>query len=155
VVATITTYGVYVFVHALGAIVWIGGGITINVLMTLASRAKDPAVLGALTKHVSWVGNRVFAPASLLLFLFGSLAVEQGDWSYDAWWVRLGVAGWVAAFVVSFGFLAPESARIGRLAAAEGPSPAVAARVRRLTLVSRLVLVVLVAVVFVMATKPG
>ena len=153
--ATITTYGVYAFVHVLFAIVWIGGGITINVLMTLASHAKDTAVLGALTKHVSWIGNRVFAPASLLLLLFGILAAEKGDWGYNTWWVRLWLAGWVAAFVVSFGFLGPEAARIGRLAAAEGPSPAVAARVRRLTLVSRLVLVLLVAVVFVMATKPG
>ena len=123
--------------------------------MTLASRAKDPAVLGALTRHAGWIGNRVFAPASLLLLLFGILATEKGNWDYGAWWVRLGFAGWVAAFVVAFGFLGPESARIGRLAAAEGPSPALAARVRRLTLVSLLVLVLLVAVVFVMSTKPG
>ena len=153
--ATITAYGVYTFVHVLFAIVWIGGGITINVLMTLASRAKDSGVIGALTRHAGWIGNRVFAPASLVLLLFGILAAGEGNWDYDAWWVRLGFAGWVAAFVVSFGFLSPESARIGRLAAAEGPSPALAARVRRLTLVSRLVLVLLVAVVFVMSTKPG
>ena len=153
--ATITTYGVYAFVHVLCAIVWIGGGITINVLLTLAGRAKDPAVMGALTKHVSWIANWVFAPAALLLLLFGILAVEKGDWAYDSSWVRLGFAGWVAAFVVAFGFVTPESARIGKLAATEGPSPAVAARVRRLTLVSRLVLVLLVAVVFVMSTKPG
>src|SRR3990172_12210203 len=105
--------------------------------MTLASSAKDAAVLGALTKHVSWIGNRVFAPASLLLLLFGILAVAKGDWGYNTWWVRLWLAGWVAAFVVSFGFLGPEAARIGRLAAAEGPSPAVAARVRRLTQIGR------------------
>lgn len=152
--ATITSYGVYTFAHVLFATVWVGGGIAVNVLMTLASRARDPAVMGALTKHVAWVGNRVFAPASVLLLVFGILAAEKGDWDYDAWWVRLGLAGWFAAFVVSFGFLAPESARIGRLAAAEGPSAALAARVRRLTLVSRLTLVLLVAVVFVMSTKP-
>lgn len=152
--ATITAYGVYTFVHVLFSIVWIGGGIAMNVLLTLASRAKEPTVLGALTRHVAWIGNRVFAPASLVLLLFGFLSVEKGNWGYDPWWVQLGFAGWFAAFVISFGFLAPESARIGRLAAAEGPSAAVAARVRRLVLVSWLTLVVLVAVVFVMSTKP-
>jgi hypothetical protein len=67
----------------------------------------------------------------------------------------LGIFGWVAVSVVSFVYLARAMDAISTQMAAEGPSPVLGARVGRVVLLARVLILVLFAIVFVMVVKPG
>jgi hypothetical protein len=56
---------------------------------------------------------------------------------------------------VAFGYLAGAMGRAGKELETEGPSPALALRMRNLIWLSRVLLVFLFAVVFFMTVKPG
>jgi hypothetical protein len=76
-------------------------------------------------------------------------------WSWGQNWVVFGLIAWVVSFIVGAGFLGPETGRIGKIIEREGPeSPEAQWRIRRTLLISRLELVVLIAVVVNMVVKP-
>src|SRR5919204_83600 len=101
------------------------------------------------------VGMRTFMPASLVLFLAAIGMMINAHWSWGQNWIVLGLIAFGLSFVIGAGFLGPESGRLAKLIASEGPeSPAVKARIRRILMVSRAELVVLVTVVWNMVVKP-
>jgi uncharacterized membrane protein len=151
-----TYYESLVLVHVLAAIVWVGGGVAVQFFALRALRAREPGRIAAFSGDVEWLGTRVFLPASVVVLVAGILAVAEAGWGWGSTWISIGFAGIAVSIVVGSGFLGPESGRIARLVAAEGPeSAAVRARVRRILLVSRLELLVLLVVVWAMVTKPG
>lgn len=63
---------------------------------------------------------------------------------------------WILSFIAGIGFFGPESKRIAGLASANGAdSPEVRDRIRRLTMLTHIELLLLVVVIFTMVTKPG
>jgi hypothetical protein len=117
-------------------------------------RANEPVRIAGFAKDVEWLGQRLFIPASLLLLIFGFLLVHEGHWSYD-FWVIFGLVVWGLSALSGSAFLGPESGRIGKLIAAHGPEhPEAQARIRRILLISRVEMVLLLAVVFDMTIKP-
>jgi uncharacterized membrane protein len=151
-----TLYEWLVLVHIVMAVVWVGGGATLNILAIRAQRAKDPDRLVALARDVEWVGTRVFTPASIVLLIAGIWAVSEGNWEFSQAWISIGFAGYIASFLAGVLFFGPESGRIAKLAAAEGAaSPTVQARLSRLLTFTRIELVILLVVIWAMVTKPG
>jgi len=150
----VSTYQWYLMVHIVMAVVWVGGAHMIQLLAARVLKANDPHRLAAFAKDVEVIGMRVFAPASLLLLVFGFLLVEEADIGYP-FWVIFGLAVFALSFVTGVGFLGPESGRIGRLIEAEGADhPEVTHRIKRILLVSRVELLLLVLVVIDMTIKP-
>jgi hypothetical protein len=151
----VTFYSILVFGHVALAIAWLGGGLMISILAELAMRTTVPGYTGEYARQVGRVGQRFFAPVSLAVLGLGFWLVHRGHWGYHTW-IIVGLVGYAASFAIGAGFLGPESARLGRLIAAEGPdTPAVKARLRRIVMVGRVDLVILFTVVFFMVTRIG
>jgi uncharacterized membrane protein len=154
----LTNYTAFKFVHVLAAVVWVGGACMVQVYALLAVRTNDPVKVAAFSNDTEFVGTRIFLPSALILLVSGLFTVHEsgGAWSYGQGWVRFGLAIVVLSILVGAGYLGPESGRIARATERSGVgSPEVQARIRRIFLVSRIELVLLLAVVFDMVVKPG
>jgi uncharacterized membrane protein len=151
-----TLYEFLVFVHVLMAIVWVGGGVAIQVFALRATRSNDSVRVARFSADAEWIGLRVLMPASILLLASGIWAAVEGDWDFGSAWIGIGFAAAIVSFFVGMAFTGPESSRIAKLAEDHGVDhPEVARRVRRITAVSRAELVVLLVAVFAMVVKPG
>jgi len=151
-----TLYETLVFLHILTAVVWVGGAVAMQLLAVRAQRSGDAAAMARTAGDVEWVGMRVFMPSSAILLVVGIWAVIEGPWEFSQGWISAGFVVWFLSFFAGMGFLGPESGRVKALIGERGPeSPEVAARLSRIFLVSRIELVLLVAIIFVMVAKPG
>ena len=148
-------YELWRFLHVTAAIVWIGGAATIQVFGILTKRAADPAKTAFFAQNVSWTVLRVFLPASLVVFVAGVGLTEEGNWDWGEPFIVFGLVFWALVSVVAFGFLARALGRAGAQLASQGPSPALALRIRNLVWLSRVLVVVLLAIVFMMVVKIG
>ena len=145
-----------VFVHVLMAIVWVGGGVAIQVFALRATRSNDGARVARFSADAEWIGLRVFMPASVVLLVCGIWAAVEGDWDFGSAWISIGFAAFLVSFFVGMAFSGPESARIAKLTQDHGVDhPDVGRRIRRIMIVSRLELVALVVAVWAMVAKPG
>jgi uncharacterized membrane protein len=150
-----TSYELWLFLHITAAIVWIGGAIAGQVFGVLAKRSGDASQSAAFGRSMSFVGMYVFLPSALVVVLTGALLVEDGNWDWGEPFVVFGLVGWAVVAATAFAYVLREMGKAGARMAAEGPSPELAARVGRLVLIARVLIVVLVAIVFVMVVKPG
>jgi uncharacterized membrane protein len=151
----ITTYQVYLSVHILCAVVWVGGGTALVLQVLRAKRERSPERLAQIAGDAEWIGSRVFAPVSLVLVIFGFLLVNKGDWQWHFWLVW-GMVFWALSFVTGAGFLGPQAGRIKKLMDERGPTdPEVQQRINRVLLVARIDNIALILVVLDMALKPG
>jgi uncharacterized membrane protein len=149
-------YESLLFLHILGAIVWVGGSITTQVLGARAAKATDPAVIQRFSSEAEWVGMRVFMPASIVVLAAGIWLVIDNGWDWEDPFVAVGLIGIAFSIVVGAAFLGPESGRVSQLTAEKGATdPEVTKRIKRLISVSRFELLVLLVVVFFMVVKPG
>lgn len=153
--AIVTWYEVWKTLHVLAAVAWVGGALTLNVLAFFALRSRLPGRKAEFAHEAEKVGMRLFLPAGVILVVMGFVLVHQGQWGYHTW-VILALVAYGLSFVTGAAFLGPESGRIGKAIAVEGPdSPAVVARINRIVLVSRIELVILLLIVVDMVLKPG
>jgi uncharacterized membrane protein len=150
-----TGYELLNFVHILAAAVWVGGGIMLQILLGRARRSTDPARLRDAMTDAAWVGNRVFAPASLVLMIAGFGLIGQGKWDWDAW-ILFGIAVWAFSFLIGVGFYGRAATQISELLA-DHPvdAPPVRDGVRRYFMVSGIETTLLILVIADMVVKPG
>lgn len=151
-----TLYEWLVLVHMVMAVVWVGGGVTLNILAIRTQRSNDADRLVALGRDVEWLGTRVFMPASIVLLIVGIWAASEGNWEFSQAWISIGFAGYAISFLAGILFFGPESGRIAKLVQAEGAaSPTVQARLGRLLTFTRIETVILLVVIWAMVAKPG
>lgn len=150
-----TTYELLTFLHISTAIIWLGSGFLLAVLVFGAGRAGDHEREAGYHRDTGWLAPRVFVPASLATFILGILLTIDGDWDFGALWITLAMIGWLASFLTGFLYFRPEGQRIGALAAERGPGdPEIVARVHRVNVIDRVQLVVLFTIVADMVLKP-
>ena len=149
------TYELFLFLHVMAAVIWVGGDVMSQVMAVRVLRSSDARRLSTFAADMEWIGNRLLLPASLTLIVAAVVMMIDGDIAWDALWVSLSLAAYIASFVAGAAFFGPESGRIGKLIAEHGAeSPEAADRIRRLLLGSRIQLVILIAVVYLMTVKP-
>jgi uncharacterized membrane protein len=153
----VTWYEFLLYVHIAMAVIWVGGGFASQFYALRALRATDPARLASFAADVEWIGTRVFLPASLLAFVTGVWLVLDSDfWGFGDDWIVIALVLFAITFLAGALFFGPESGRISKLVAAEGPeSAAVQARIQRILALTRADLVLLFLIVFDMAVKPS
>ena len=147
-------YQVLLYVHILAAVVWVGGAFLAQ-LLTLRMGRSSPADLPSLGRALSFLGMRVFLPASIILFVAGAAMVAQA-WSFGDLWVAVSMALWLASILTGALYLGPRTQKIAELHEAEGPtSEAARDLTARVMLVSRLELVSFAVIIALMVFKPG
>jgi uncharacterized membrane protein len=150
-------YELLLFVHISMAALWVGGAAMMQFFGLRAMRATDPMRLVDIGQDIEWIGNRVLIPASALAVVSGVLMVIDSDvWGFGDDWIIVGIVLFAITFLAGALFFGPESGRLGKLAAAEGPtSPAVLAKLQRLLALTRADLMLLFLIIFVMSVKPS
>jgi len=150
----VTWHSFLLFVHVSMAIIWIGGGLMMQLFGVRAAMSHDPSRMAAIGEDIEWIANRTFIPASLIAFVTGVLLVVNSDfYGFGDDWIVIALVLYATTFVAGLLFLGPESGRVGKLQAAGAPEAGV--RTLRLIMLSRLDLVLLFLIVYDMAVKPS
>jgi uncharacterized membrane protein len=149
-------YEILLFVHIAAAIVWIGAGFLVQVLVSMAERSGDERTFAALVGYVADLSLKLFVPASLTVVVFGSLVVADGPYTLGMLWVTIGLIGFFATFLTGLLVLKPRSERVAELMERDAGvlAPDTMLEARQLVAISRIDMVVLFVVVFDMAAKP-
>ena len=150
-----TFYELLLILHLVAAIIWLGAGFLIAVLVFGAERAGDRAKEASHHRDVGWLAPRVFIPASLSTLILGILLVLDGAWGFDQLWITIALGGWAISFLLGILYFKPEGERIGALVEQHGPGRGeVDRRLHRLNIVDRLQLTLLFLMVADMVVKP-
>ncbi|HZT90726.1 MAG TPA: DUF2269 family protein [Gaiellaceae bacterium] len=144
-------YALFKTIHVVAAIVWLGGGILVFVLGVRAQRASNVEDMTAIARFGAFAGERIFAPAGLVVVAMGVAMMINTDWGWGTFWIDAGLVGYATTFVTGVGFLSPTAKKI---AAAEPGSPEALALIDRVLLVLRVDVAVLLLVIADMVTKP-
>ena len=150
-----TWYEFLLFVHIAMAIIWVGGGFFLQMLTLRVLAARDEARMAAFAGDVEVLGIRVFMPSSLLLLLSGIGLVLDADWDWSEPFILVGLVVWLISFVAGAGYLGPTSGKIKAEMEANGASPRAQQLRGNVLRYSRIELVLLWIVVFMMVVKLG
>jgi len=149
-------YELYLAVHILGAVLWVGGGVSVHILGRWVSREGDPERMVAFNRDALKLGNVFYAPLALVLIVAGVLLVQEVGYEYTDLWITLGFVGWFFSLVVGLAFYPQQGRKIEAAIASEGATSQVAqAGISRILMVNSIEVLVLVLVVIDMAVKPG
>jgi uncharacterized membrane protein len=147
-------YAFFRVIHVVLAVFWVGGGLTLTVLGLRAERSTDPTEMATLARQAAFMGERVFAPAGLVVLLMGIAMMINTNWGWGKFWVIAGLVGYAATFATGIGVLSPLAKKIDTLITEKGPTaPETQAAIQRVLLVARIDIGVLLLVVADMVTK--
>jgi len=148
-------YDALLLCHIVAAIIWLGAGFLLTVLILRAERSGDSEAEGRHHQDSASLAEILFIPASMATLIFGLLLVAEGPWSFEQLWVALGLAGFLVSFGIGILYFKPEGERIDALVEEHGPDYGeVRSRIRRLNAVDRIEVTVLFLVVADMVLKP-
>ena len=148
-------YELLLTIHILAAIVWLGGAWML-LMLGLSLRGADVQRRIDFTRMTEKIPSIVFAVASIVVIVAGSLLVNEAGYEFSDTWVTLGYVGWFVSFLFGVGFYGQEGKRRERAIEAEGTqSPAVTKSLNRVLTVAAVDSVIITLVVIDMTTKPG
>lgn len=151
-------FALFKWIHVSVAVFWVGGGLVLTVLGLKAEVSDDPNEIATLARWAAWVGEKLFAPAGLVVLAMGIAMLIHGNGSLVHWgkfWVIVGLVGYASTFVTGIAFLAPQAKQVAELSETKGTTaPETTAAIRRILLISRIDVAVLLLVVADMITKP-
>jgi uncharacterized membrane protein len=149
-------FAVFKLIHVLVAVFWVGGGVLLTVLALWAYSKHDPEELATVARQAAWVGERLFAPAGLLVLAMGiTMVINSPEIGFGTTWVIIGLVGYAMTFTTGIAFLAPRAKRIAALLETKGATaPETQAAINEILLISRIDVGVLLIVVADMLMKP-
>ena len=152
-----TRFELFKFLHVVGAIAWVGGGLGLTILARRLVVARDHATLQAINAQGKALGNWLFMPAFVLTLGFGiAMVADTPAYGFFDTWIVVGYGGILLSG--AFEGLIGQRAAKGFTEAIEqhGPgSPKAQAAASRVTLGGWLDVLTLLVVVFAMVVKPG
>jgi uncharacterized membrane protein len=148
-------YAFFKWVHVTGAVLWVGGGLTLTILALKAERSSDASEMAMIARQAAFVGERVFAPIGLLVLAMGIAMVVNLNLDWGTSWIVIGLVGYAITFSTGLLVLGPQAKRIGQLIETAGANAAeTQAAIRRILLIARVDEGVLLVVVAAMILKP-
>ena len=148
-------YSAFKSVHVLAAVVWIGGGAFLTIVALAAERKNDPAELAAVARQAAFVGEKVFAPAGIVVVAMGVAMMVNTNWGWGKFWVSAGLVGYAITFVTGVGVLSPLTKKANALIDDKGVThPETTALIKRILLIARVDVAMLFLVVIDMVVKP-
>jgi uncharacterized membrane protein len=149
-------YSAFKAIHVLAAVIWIGGGAFLTILGVAAERKKDPVELATIARQAATVGEKLFAPAGLVVVAMGIAMMVNTDWGWGRFWVIAGLVGYAITFVTGVGVLAPMARKVTALVDEKGPAdPETMAAIGKILMIARVDIALLLLVVVDMVTKPS
>lgn len=154
--ASTTWFGVFKLVHVAFAVFWVGGGLLLTALALRAERADDPEDLATIARQATFVGEKLFSPASGVVLAMGiAMVINRPDIGFGTTWVDIGLTGWAISFATGIGLLAPRARRLVELFDTAGAAaPETQAAIRQILLIARVDVGILLLVVADMLMKP-
>jgi uncharacterized membrane protein len=145
------------FIHVLGAIIWVGGGVMLSLIGARARKSDDPRLIREFARTLSYVGLRVLTPAVVALLLSGLWLVLTGsEWKFTQLWVLLGLGSFIAAFLIGAIYLSRIAIQLDRVAAGTDLNLQTARDLLGRWMVGyQVILLILVFAVWDMVFKPG
>ena len=148
-------YALFKAIHVSVAVFWVGGGLVLTVLALRAQRTGDPDEIVTIARQAAFVGEKLFAPAGLVVLAMGIAMMVNTNWGWGHFWVVVGLLGYASTFGVGIGVLSPLAKQINQSAAQNGPThPQTLALIDRIMLIARIDVAVLLVVILDMVTKP-
>lgn len=148
-------YSVFKAVHVIAAMIWIGGGALLMILGIVAERRRDPVELATVARQAAMVGEKLFAPAGIVVVAMGVAMMVNTNWGWGKFWVVAGLVGYAITFVTGVGVLSPMTKKIAALTEEKGPNhPETAAAITRVLQIVRIDVAMLLLVVVDMVVKP-
>ncbi len=150
-------YSLAVFFHILGGFFWVGGLLFVQSIWhrIILSDSEDSA--RGLYEAIGWAGNRVIAPAAIVVLTMGITMVSvSAAWSFSQLWIILALILFaVSAF--GFGTAADRLITTALIELDKGGVTGDAYRhaATRLINISRLDGLVTIAILALMVFKPG
>ena len=148
-------YSAFKTIHVLAAIVWIGGGAFLTLLGAIAVRKNDPTEMATVARQAAFVGEKVFAPAGLIVVAMGVAMMANTNWGWGKFWIDAGLVGYAITFVTGIAVLAPLARKVVASIETRGTDdPETIALVKRILLIARIDVAMLFLVVVDMVVKP-
>jgi uncharacterized membrane protein len=152
-------FALFKAVHVTFVVFWVGGGLLLTILAVLAARREDPDELAMIARQAAFAGEKLFAPAGLVVLAMGiAMLINGGGGGVIHWgkfWVLAGLVGYGLTFVTGVGVLAPMAKKIAALIDEKGAAAAeTQAAIGKLLLIARFDVALLLLVVADMVTKP-
>jgi uncharacterized membrane protein len=148
-------YALFKWLHVTFAVVWIGGGAFITILAIRAQRSGDTGEILTIARQAAFAGERIFAPAGLIVFVMGIAMMLNFDWGWGSFWIVAGLIGYAATFITGVAVLSPLAKQIARSGAEKGPDhPETLALINKILLIARFDVCLLLLVIADMVTKP-
>src|SRR6478735_2340135 len=91
------TYQIYLGIHVIAAVIWVGGDVTLTTLGIVFERRQDGETLAALGKMGAWIGVKVYTPALFAALAFGIALVQKGGLGWGTFWIDFALVGWAIA----------------------------------------------------------
>ena len=149
----VTLYTGLKFVHVFAAIVAVGTNVTYGVWFAMARRSPDNEMFAL--RGIKLLDDRVANPAYAVLLIAGILTVLEGHWSFGQLWIALGIGLYVLLATIAAVVFTPSLRKQIEVLATEGRgSPEYARLGSRVQLSGAILGVIVIAVVFIMVTKP-
>ena len=148
-------FAVFKLIHVSVAVFWVGGGIVLTALALWAQTKNDPEELATVARQAAFVGEKLFAPAGLVVLAMGITMVINDHIGFGTTWVVVGLVGYALTFTTGIAFLSPRAKRIAELLETKGAAAEeTQAAIREILLIARVDVGVLLIVVADMLLKP-
>ena len=148
-----TTYELLKFLHVLLAIIAVGFNASYGVWLSRA--AREPAQMPYVLANIKFLDDRFANPSYVLLLVTGVAMVLVEDLGFGTLWISLGMGLYVVLVLVAmFGYSPALRRQLALASGGDTGSGEYAAASRRATVLGVLSSVLVIAIVFVMVTKP-
>jgi uncharacterized membrane protein len=148
-------YALFKAIHVGFAVIWVGGGVLLTINGIRAQRETDPSKIVTVAQQATFAGEKIFAPAGLVVFLMGIAMMVNTSWGWGHFWIVFGLIGYVTTFITGIAVLSPLAKKIGVSAATNGAEhPETIALIDRVLLIARVDVTVLLLVILDMVIKP-
>jgi uncharacterized membrane protein len=147
----VSWYEFLLFVHVGCAVIWIGGGFTLQIYGMVVERGGDATEMAQFAGRAGHLGERLFVPTALIVLLAGIGLMIEGNWSWGQLWVVFALVAFAASFAIGIGILTPLAKRLPVVGPATDEGQAL---IRQIFAVLRVDLVLLFSIVFAMTVKP-
>ena len=143
------------FAHIVFGTIWLGGVMYQEALTAGARRlGREEYLRVAVRSHVT--NGRIYPAVTILILataiwmIIANAGIDWGDT-----WISISFALWLVAVATGIGYFTPKAKQMEQRLADEGPSESLEEFVNKVHTISRIEVVVLLALAFLMVFKPG